>query len=229
MAGGGFGEVGVGRLQEGAYACRMQMWRPYMQPDEQKKEEGTDFSQFAMNPVVIAQKADKIPALRQSVKVFGIVIGIVVIAVAVRYWARLGHEISLHGALLDQAKDSSIRMRAEVFKQDLVGDVPGLAGRLDGVRFEESQEEGTFVIGVDIRPAITDESGVTRPVGKDDVTAIVRAAAKELASFVTALEVVQFKEAIARGYLRGTLAGTASYKGRTRESRGEMGPAPGPR
>jgi len=199
-----------------------------MQPDEQKKEEETDFSQFAMNPVVIAQKADKIPALRQSVKVFGIVIGIVVIAVAVTYWARLGHEISLHGALLDQAKDSSIRMRAEVFKQDLVTDVPGLAGNLAAVRFEESDETGVFVIGVDIKPAVTDEKGATRPTTEADVKRILRTAAKELASFVASLEGVQFNETVARGYMNGALAGTERHKRGTGEARAEFEPGERP-
>lgn len=183
-----------------------------MQPKEEKRE-GIDLSEYAMNPVEIAEKADKMPALRRSIKAFGLVAAIVLVAVAIAYWARMGHQTSLHGVLLDQARDTSIRMKAEGFKESLVSYVPALEGRLEAVRFEESNEPGAFVIGLAIKPAITDETGVTRPTMDAEVRQVLRIAARELASFLESLEVVQYKTAIARGYIKGALVGTERYEG----------------
>lgn len=195
-----------------------------MKPNERKSEEKeTDFSQFAMNPVDIAEKADQIAAVRRSLKVAGIVVAIVAVVLGITAWARLGQHGGLHGMPLDQARDPSIRLKAEEFKQALVSDVQGLAGRLDAVQFVGSAE-----IRVDIRPAVTEPSGATRPLGKAEVGTILETSLKQFVSFLKAIEVAEYDEVIVRGYMKGAPVGTARYQRATGEAKIELAPGLGP-
>jgi hypothetical protein len=189
-----------------------------MQPDEQRRQdEETDFSRFAMNPVDHAEKEDRAAALRRTLKAAGIIVGIVVVVLAITYWAKVGHETGVHGMPLDQARDPSLRLKAEEFKETLIGYVPRLEGRLDAVQFT-----GPTEIGIAIKPAIRDSSGATRPVTGDDVRSILDVACREFVSFLRALEVVDYSKVTVRAYLKGAVIGTAEYDRRTKETKIEI-------